>query len=157
MTAFLTHLLLVFIWVTATGDVSGQNLLIGFILGYVVMVFVQRVTGQMAYTSRVWKAIVFVVYFIWELIKANIQVAYFVFMPTNRMKPGVVAIPLRAETDVEITSLSNFITLTPGSLGLDVSDDQRVLYIHALNVPNPDIVVDDVKRGLERRLLEVLR
>ncbi len=73
--------------------------------------------------------------------------------------PGVVAIPLDARTDAEITLLANLITLTPGSVSLDLSEDRRVLYVHAMYIDGGDVEAyrRSVKEGLERRVLELLR
>jgi multicomponent Na+:H+ antiporter subunit E len=73
--------------------------------------------------------------------------------------PGVVAIPLDARTDAEIALLANLITLTPGSVTLDLSEDRRVLYVHAMYIDGGDVeaYVRSVKEGLERRVLELLR
>ena len=68
-----------------------------------------------------------------------------------------MAIPLTAETDAEIAFLANLISLTPGTLSLDVSTDRRVLYIHAIDVQDVDKLRMDIKNGLEARLLEVMR
>ena len=73
--------------------------------------------------------------------------------------PGVVAIPLDARTNVEITLLANLITLTPGSVSLDLSEDRRVLYVHAMYIDGGDVEAyrRSIKEGLERRVLELLR
>ena len=73
--------------------------------------------------------------------------------------PGVVAIPLDARTDAEIALLANLITLTPGSVTLDISEDRRVLYVHAMYIDGGDVEAyrKSVKEGLERRVLELLR
>lgn len=73
--------------------------------------------------------------------------------------PGVVAIPLDARTDAEITLLANLITLTPGSVSLDLSDDKRFLYVHAMYIDGGDVEAyrRSIKEGLERRVLELLR
>jgi multicomponent Na+:H+ antiporter subunit E len=73
--------------------------------------------------------------------------------------PGVVAIPLDARTDAEITLLANLITLTPGSVTLDLSEDRSVLYVHAMYIDGGDVEAyrRSVKEGLERRVLELLR
>jgi multicomponent Na+:H+ antiporter subunit E len=73
--------------------------------------------------------------------------------------PGVVAIPLDARTDAEIALLANLITLTPGSVTLDLSEDRRVLYVHAMYIDGGDVEAyrRSVKEGLERRVLELLR
>jgi multicomponent Na+:H+ antiporter subunit E len=73
--------------------------------------------------------------------------------------PGVVAIPLDARTDAEITLLANLITLTPGSVTLDISEDRCLLYVHAMYIDGGDVEAyrRSVKEGLERRVLELLR
>lgn len=73
--------------------------------------------------------------------------------------PGIVAIPLDARTDAEIAVLANLITLTPGSVTLDLSEDRRVLYVHAMYIDGGDVEAyrRSVKEGLERRVLELLR
>ncbi len=73
--------------------------------------------------------------------------------------PGVVGIPLDARTDAEIALLANLITLTPGSVSLDLSEDRRVLYVHAMYIDGGDVEAyrRSVKDGLERRVLELLR
>ena len=91
------------------------------------------------------------------MVKANIQVAIEVVTPTHHMKPGIVSVPLDAKTDVEITFLANLITLTPGTLSLDVSTDRKVLYVHSMYVHNKQEFIDDIKNGFEKRLLAILR
>ena len=96
-------------------------------------------------------------FFLWQLLLSNLRVAYDVITPRLHMRPGIIAVPLDAKTDQEITLLANLITLTPGTLSLDVSEDRRVLYVHAMFVDSPDEVRDSIKNGFERRLLELIR
>ena len=79
--------------------------------------------------------------------------------PASYVCPGVVAIPLDARTDVEIVMLANLITLTPGSVSLDLSEDRHVLYVHAMYIDGGDVEAyrRSIKEGLERRVLELLR
>jgi multicomponent Na+:H+ antiporter subunit E len=109
------------------------------------------------YWTRVRQAVGLFFFFIWELLVANLRVAYDVITPRHRMRPGVIAIPLDAHTDAEITILSNMITLTPGTLSLDVSADRKVLYIHAMYIDDIESTRLKIKNGFERRLLEVMR
>ena len=96
-------------------------------------------------------------FFIWELILANLRVAYDVVTPGHHMQPGVIGIPLAARTDLEITVLSSMISLTPGTLSLDVSADRKMLYIHAMYLDDVEAARRKIKDGFERRVLEVLR
>ncbi len=77
--------------------------------------------------------------------------------PKFFMKPGIIRIPLEAKTDLEITLLANLITLTPGTLSLDVSDDKKVLYVHAMYIKSKEEFISNIKEGFEKRLLEILR
>jgi multicomponent Na+:H+ antiporter subunit E len=103
------------------------------------------------------RVIGFVIYFTWEVIKANLHVAYEVITPQHHMKPAILAIPLDVKTDLEITAFANLITLTPGTLSLEVSEDRKTLYIHAMYVDDVTLFKERLKKGLERRLLQVLR
>lgn len=158
MTTFLWNLLLAFVWAFATGELTAPNLLIGMVLGYCVLFFTIRSSESRAYFVRVWRVVKFVVFYIGQLIMSNLRVAYDVVTPHNHMRPGVIAVPLTVETDAEIVLLANLITLTPGTLSLDLSPDRKTLYVHVMYID-----VDDeharrqIKEGLETRVLELLR
>lgn len=144
------NLLLGFAWVVLTGDFSGRNLLAGLLFGYLVLALIQpQVPALTGYAQRLPRLIGFVGYFLKELIMANLKVAFDIITPPWYMKPGVIAMPLKARTELEIAFVANLISLTPGTLSLDVSDDRRVLYIHAM-------FLDD-ERELRRNLAEMER
>jgi multicomponent Na+:H+ antiporter subunit E len=157
MTAFVANLLLGLTWGAMTGDFALSNLVVGFVLGYIVLYASQRFLGPSGYFGRTGRVASFVVFYLREVVMANVRVAIDVVTPAHRARPGVIAVPLEAETDAEITILANLITMTPGSLTLDVSEDRRVLYVHAMYVGNPDEYRRDLKENLERRVLELLR
>jgi multicomponent Na+:H+ antiporter subunit E len=107
--------------------------------------------------KRIWHIFTLSLYFFWELIVSNLRIAWDVLRPVKYLSPGVIAVPLDLETDVEITLLSNLITLTPGTIGLDVSDDKRTLYIHAMHLRDGERVRRSIKEGFERRIWEITR
>jgi len=154
---FLWHILLALSWAAITGLFTWSNVLAGFILAYVVLFIAQRAIGSYTYFRRIDRVLRFAVFYVWELILANLRVAYDVMTPRHRIRPGVVAIPLDAKTDAEITLLANLITLTPGSVSLDVSSDRRFLYLHAMYIDDVEEFRQSIKDTLERRVLEVLR
>ncbi|MGM0450782.1 MAG: Na+/H+ antiporter subunit E [Pseudomonadota bacterium] len=157
MTGFFWNVILALLWVALTGSFSGGNLLAGFVFGYLALAVLQRqVPALYGYSQRVPRFLAFAVFFIKELIVANIRVAYDVITPVWYMKPGVIAMPLEAKTDIEITLVANLISLTPGTLSLDVSDDRKVLYIHAMFMADEQELRDSLHE-LERRILRVLR
>jgi multicomponent Na+:H+ antiporter subunit E len=112
-----------------------------------------------SYFHKLPKAFNFIMFFLKELVVANLMVAYDILTPNYRMKPTVIALPLDAKTDMEITLLSGIITLTPGSLSIDVSADRKVLYVHTLYVTHNDLELtkEKIKYGFERRLLQLTR
>ena len=92
--------------------------------------------------------------FVRELIFANIQVARLVMSPQLKIRPGFLAIPMEAQSDFEVTSLANSITLTPGTLSVDVSDDNKYLYIHAIDCADPDAIRKSIAEGFETKIRE---
>jgi len=99
----------------------------------------------------------FLLFYIIEVIIANMRIAWDIITPRHRMKPGVLAIPLDVETDMEILALNNLITMTPGTLSLDVSTDKRVIYVHAMYIDDVDKIRQEIKSGLEKKIMEVSR
>ena len=89
--------------------------------------------------------------------RANLRVARDVITPTSYARPGIVAVPLDARTDLEITLLSNLVTMTPGSLSIDVADDRSVMYVHSMFVDDAAELRRVIKDDFERRVLELLR
>ncbi|GBC77764.1 Na(+)/H(+) antiporter subunit E [bacterium HR08] len=158
MTFLVWNLLLAIAWIVLTGRFTPGNLLAGFLLGYGVLLFTHRaIGGPSPYFRKVPHVLGLILFFLWELILSSLRVAYDVLTPTHHMRPGIVGIPLDLRTDVEITLLANLITLTPGTLSLEVSPDRRTLYIHVMYMDDADAVRRRVKEGFERRILEVLR
>lgn len=91
-----------------------------------------------------------------ELVLSAVKVAWLALQPKLRLRPAIIAYPLTVTTDVQITLLANLITLTPGTLSVDVSDDRRWLYIHAIDVASREALVGSIASGFEARILEVL-
>ncbi len=154
---FLTNIMLVLIWVALTGDFTFVNFAFGFLLGSLALWLADKESDSRKYFRLIPAALSFILFFLYELIKANIQVAYEVMKPTLGMVPGIVAIPLDVESDLEITLLANLISLTPGTLSLDVSEHKEVLYVHAMYVHDKQEFIDSIKNGFERKVIELLR
>jgi multicomponent Na+:H+ antiporter subunit E len=157
MKVLLWNLLLALLWEAMTGKTDAANLLLGFALGYVVLWWLRPLLGPTQYFRKLPESIRFAFFFLRELIHSNLRVAWDVISPKSRRKPGIVAVPLDVSTDIEITVLANLITLTPGTLSLDVSDDRRVLYVHGMFVEDPQLMRNEIKSGFERRVMELLR
>jgi multicomponent Na+:H+ antiporter subunit E len=109
------------------------------------------------YLTRFFRFVGLFFFFLWELLMANLRVAYEVLTPGYQMRAAIIAIPLDANSDLEITVLANLITLTPGTLSLDVSADRKILYIHAMHVHDVEKFRKEIKVRLERRVMEVFK
>lgn len=154
---FLWNVVLAVIWVALTGSFQVVNFVFGFALSFLIMWVIAGRQEDKRYFTLTGKLIAFAGYFLKELLKANLQVAYDVVTPKFYMRPGIVAVPLDIRSDLGITLLANIISLTPGTLSLDVSDDRRVLYIHAMYIRDQASFVRSIKDGFEKRLLDILQ
>lgn len=157
MKIFLLNTILAIAWALLTGDVNALKLVEGFFIGYFVLYLTKSVFGKSNYFNRAYKFIAFLLYFLRELTMANLKIAYDIITPRDKMKPGIIAFELDAKTDFEIALLANLITLTPGTLSLDVSDCKKILYIHSVYIDDVDKFKMEIKKGLEKKILEVLR
>jgi multicomponent Na+:H+ antiporter subunit E len=157
MKALIWNLMLALVWLPMTGRFSFANLLLGFAVGYLVLFMSSPVTGRTSYFRKVLLLLRFALFFAKEVVLSALRIAHDVLTPTHHMRPGVIGIPLDAKTDAEITLLANIVTLTPGTLSLDVSEDRRTLYIHAMYLDDLDQARLHVKEEFERRLLELAR
>ena len=155
----LANLLLALAWAALQGEFSLATLATGLVLGYLILLALVRggVLPQSRQIGRVHRIIGLATYFLWELVRANLRLAVDVVKPRYQIKPGIIAVPLDATTDVEILLLSALINTTPGSVALDVSPDRTVLYVHVMYMTTPDAARDEIKSGFERRVLGVLR
>ncbi|SDR93459.1 multicomponent Na+:H+ antiporter subunit E [Gillisia sp. Hel1_33_143] len=154
---FLSNIMLTVIWVALTGDFTFPNYLFGFALSFLLLRMITTGRTNTKYFRIVPKAIAFVFFFLYELLKANLEVAYEVMTPNYNMTPGIVKIPLDVRTNIEITLLANLITLTPGTLSLDVSNDKKVLYVHSMYIKDRESFIASIKNGFEKRILEIFR
>lgn len=154
---FLSNILLTLVWVALTGSIAFLNFLFGFVISFAILWVITVNRRETKYFKILPKFVAFIFFFLYELVKANLQVAYGVITPKFFMTPGIVRVPLDAKTDIEITLLANLISLTPGTLSLDVSDDRTVLYVHSMYISDKEEFINGIKSGFERRILEILR
>ncbi len=148
---------IVIVWIALTVDFSLLNIALGALLGVFLLWYMPVQKKSLKYFLKLPKVFIFIFYFFWELIVANIRVAYYVLSPLKKAKPGIVAIPLRLKKNWQITVLANVITLTPGTLSIDVSNDKKTLYIHVISMKSADEVRKEIRDGLEQKLLEATK
>lgn len=157
MTLFAWNLALAVIWAAVMGELSIGNLAAGFALGLVVLAVGGSFLGSSRYFEKLLRLLEFAAFFIGQLVSSSLRVAADIVRPRLRARPGVVAVPLEARSDLEITLLANLVSLTPGSLSIDVSADRSTLFVHVMFLDDLEGTRRGIKEGFERRVLELLR
>jgi multicomponent Na+:H+ antiporter subunit E len=149
-------LFLALAWSAMTGDLDPLNLLFGAVVGYSILWTTGRTEPLRPSSLRkAPQAVSLAVFFVWQLVIANLRMARAVLGRVDQLHPAIIAVPLDVTSDAEITMLANLITLTPGTLSIDVSSDRRVLYVHVADCPDPDEARRELKEGFEHRVREV--
>ena len=150
-----------FLWFALTDIKDLQEVIAGIFVAFLISLiagqFLVITTSSQGILKRLIFFIKYIFRFLWEMIKANIDVAYLVIHPMLPIKPGIVKIKTKLKKDSAITVLCNSITLTPGTLTMDVNEDMGELYIHWINVKaeNVDEATEKISSVFEKILTEV--
>jgi multicomponent Na+:H+ antiporter subunit E len=144
-------------WMAVTGSFTLPNLILGLLVAALALLLFRDRIGGWPALSRAGRGLKLALFFIKELLLSALAVARLAVSPNlgKRLKPAIVAYPLKLESDAEITLLANLITLTPGTLSVDVSDDRQRLIIHVLSLESRERLIGQIAAGFERRIAEV--
>ena len=152
---FLLNVLLALAWVALTGQLTPINFGFGLGVGFLLLWLVARNGDETAYFRKTWQIIRFSGFFLWQLVLANLRVTYEIITPPHTMRPAVVAVPLDIKQPAAVTLLANLITLTPGTLSLDISPEGETLYVHAMHVEDANAFRKEIKTGFEQYIKEI--
>jgi len=153
----LLNFFIALVWMFISTSFTASTFIIGFLIGLLLIIMTRRFFPDRLYIWRLWASLKLVLLFIKELTLSNISVLQVVLRPKLNLQPMIFALPTDLEHDWEITLLSSLITLTPGTIVLNVSDDQKTLYIHAIDVDDVDEAIDSIKNSFEKAIKEVSR
>ena len=152
----LRTLILAIVWVLRQNDVSAGMVVFGIILGILIPWATSIWWPDTPQGFRMGKMVSYSFLVIWDIIVANIQVAWIVLtVPNSKLKPAWIVVPLEVKQPEAITLLAGTITLTPGTVSADLSDQGHSLLVHVLHTDDPNGVRDEIKQRYERRLLEI--
>ncbi len=140
---------LALVWVLLWEDFSIAAAICGLVVGAALILLFPGPAPHPFRGIRPLKALKFLVYFLYKLIQANLIVAWEVITPPVRINEGVVAVPIQEASDAVVTLIANAISLTPGTLTLEVRRDPPVLYVHVLHLKSVEEARQDILR-LER-------
>ncbi|AWR85897.1 Na+/H+ antiporter subunit E [Meiothermus taiwanensis] len=159
MRAFVYNVVLTIFWMAVTEAFTLENFLVGFVISFLILLLARPLfdAPSRRYFTLAWKLPRFVLLMLWEIVLSSLRVAQAVLSPRMPIQPGIIAYPLEVKSDLEITLLANLITLTPGTLSLDVSSDRKVLYVHGMFVDDAQKVIESTRESLEKAVLEVTR
>lgn len=144
-------------WAAATGSFTIANLIFGGVIGGFCLFLIRGQTGGKRFWVRMLRVLSLAWLFLIELITSAVRMALLVLRPRLNLRPGFVAFPLTVTRDVEITLLANLVTLTPGTLSVDVSADRKYLLIHAIDIADREELIRSIREGLEKKVMEACR
>jgi multicomponent Na+:H+ antiporter subunit E len=153
----LLNFILAFVWMFLKTSYSPASFFVGYFFGLLIIYMFRRFFTSRFYLLRVVAVVNLIYIFTRELILANIAVLKVILKPKLDIKPGIFAYPTELKQDWEITVLANLITLTPGTLVVDVSPDNKVLYVHAMDISDADEDIQGIKNTFEKAIMEVSR
>jgi multicomponent Na+:H+ antiporter subunit E len=149
--------LLTLAWLALTGSLTIPNALLGLVLSVLASSFAREQKRRDEIAIRPLRVAGLAVLFAYELVLSGYRVARLVLMPRMHLQPGIFAYRLKVDRNFEITLLANLITLTPGTLSVDVSADRKTLFVHAIDCSDPDQTRRDIAHGFERKIMEAFR
>jgi multicomponent K+:H+ antiporter subunit E len=143
------------LWLLLVAEFSIGQLLLGAVLAIVLPLLAGLLQPERARFGRTTAIVVLVRRVAWDIVLSNIEVARRILGPERAITPGFVWIPLELTNMHGITALASIITLTPGTLSAELTDDYRHLLVHCFNLEDADATVATIKRRYESLLKEI--
>ncbi|MGI6685325.1 MAG: Na+/H+ antiporter subunit E [Bacillota bacterium] len=151
----LLNIFIAFLWMLLNDAWSSLTFLTGYLIGFILIFMMRRFFPTPFYLKKLWAMVKLILIFIRELILSSIYVLRQVISPRLTFRPGIFSLETKLESDWEITVLSLLITLTPGSVVMEVSPEGKFLYVHAMNIP--DAKVMNAMHAFEKAIMGVTR
>lgn len=151
------NLIISFMWMFLSESYTLVTFTLGYIVGIILLLFLNRFFKERFYLERFFKFILLFLTFIRELIVSNIDIVKLVYAKNPNFEPGIFAMPIEVKKNWEITLLANLISLTPGTLSIAVSDDNSIIFIHAMHIDEKEQSIYDIKNTFEKAIMEVTK
>lgn len=152
----LLNFMIAFLWSFLHNDWTGPRFVVGFLLGIGVLFGMRRFWSRL-YLEKVWAIIRLFFLLLRELIVSSYAVVKAVLRPELNIRPAILEYTTELSSDWEVATLITLLCLTPGSVVLEVSKDNRTLYIHAMDVDDPAQFKANIRDTFERAIMEVSR
>lgn len=153
----LVNIVVSFMWMFLTESYTFVTFFLGYIIGAILLLFLDRFIPGTFYMRKVYRIIVLLFIFIRELILSNISIVKMVYSRKLNFEPGIFSYPTELKKDWQITLLANLITLTPGTLSIAISEDQSHIFIHAMHIDTIEDSINDIKNTFEKAIMEATK
>ncbi|MCQ4088584.1 Na+/H+ antiporter subunit E [Saccharibacillus sp. JS10] len=153
----LLNLMIALIWMLLNGNWTMSGFIVGYVLGIGVLYVVRKFRPEPFYLAKVFSVLKLAGLLIRELLVSSFEVIGHILRPKLNIRPGIFEYRTQLSSDWEVTVLSCMICLTPGTLTLEVSDDNQTLYIHALDIDNVEEMSSKIRSTFEKAIMEVTR
>jgi len=151
----LLSLSLLLVWLLLVNQISVGHLLLGGLLGWGIALLIKPFWIDSQPIAHPLKLLGFLLRVLLDIVLANIEVARRILGPMTELRPGFVEVPLELRDELALIMLASIVSLTPGTVSADLSDDRHRLLLHCLDVADPAALVAEVKARYEAPLLEV--
>lgn len=142
-------------WAVLWNSYTGVDFLLGYLVGIFILFVLRRFLHFDFYMRRVFAAFKLIALFIKELIMSNIDVVKVLLSPKFEIEPGIIEVPTQLKSDWELTLLASLISLTPGTLSMDFSEDKKSIFVHSIHVPDKEQMIREIHETFEKAIMEV--
>lgn len=147
-------LLLWLVWLALT-DFSAGNMVLGGFLALGIPLIVAPLSADEPMAKNPWLVVRYFFIVLFDIVVSNIEMVKRVLGPIKNLNPGFILVPLDIKDELPLTILTSTISLTPGTVAVDFSEDKRWLYVHALHIEDEQAMVAHIKQRYEAPLKEV--
>lgn len=152
----LHSILLLIVWLMLNTTLSLGHIILGSFLAIVIPLICEPLKMEQPKIKRPLKLVSYILLVLKDIVVANVEVAILVIGPLKKINPGFVAVPLDLTETFPITVLASTVTMTPGTVSCELSQDKKWMYVHVLNIPeNEQEVIDLIKQRYELRVKEI--
>ena len=148
-------LFLLIIWCGFSNNFQPPNLLLGIVISFLIPYL--ALPRRLHFNVNIVQLLMLALYMIWELILSSFEVAWDIITPKNKSQPKIINLPLQCQHQVQISLLANLISLTPGTLAVDIEEDNAILVVHIMFSQRQDRIITFIKKKLEPKIIKVIQ
>lgn len=155
----LLNILIAFLWMLLMdeNELKTTTFFAGFLVGMGIIFLLHRFFGTRFYLRRVFACFKLLFIFISELTQSSVLVLKQILSPRLKIQPGIFRYETVLRSDIELTMISLLLTLTPGSVVMEVMPDENILFVHAMDVENERDAILSQLKNFEKAIMEVTR